>query len=800
MQKESRAARNAALKILLAGSSILAGAFAYAPAAVAQAGASSNDEIVVTARRREESAQDVSISVTALGAQRLEEAGVQDATDLQELAPGLAFTQGSDSRQNAAFNIRGVGQAFGGNLPSVLTYFADVPLDYHGAATFALYDLRSLQVLRGPQGTLFGRNTTGGAVLLVPQAPGGEFDGRVSVTGGDYDTFNFDGAVDLPSIGPFSMRLAANYQSRGGTSTNVFTGEDLDDRNQASWRGFIRFDPGGSFTNDLIIQGMTANEAGSAYVLHAVRPNGSTAGTASSMDRALQQLYGDVSGTAFYFRDQAARGIRNTEANSGGGMDRDIFLAVNTSTLELSDNLTIKNIIGYERLETGYTTDIDGTRTLVNYSQAQLGPPETSLRQISDELQLIGTAFDDRLNWVTGLFYLQSETPGEGFVNGRESLSNFQHTPIPGTDIDGVVHGTATSTVFSLSRNSLDSYDRSYAGYAQGTFAITDQLNFTAGGRYTWDTRRSTFGQMSTINGVTFTCASSTGLPASTPQDQCLRTLNDGFEGYGYTFAVDWHPTEDVMLYATTRRNFKAGGQNFINTLTTGLLSYQPETAIDYEIGIKSDWDFGFLSGRTNIAIYHADYEDMQRQVTANNGGAVSTIIFNAASATIEGFEVESIFHLTDNLDFSLFYNFTDAHYNEFIEPSSGADLSSNGLVGTPERSGGATLRYQQPLGEIGNFVGSISYYAQTDMEVTANQIQNPFINSPSYELFNARIGLQNIAGRGVDISIWGNNLTDEEYIVAGLGLYGTTLGYNSVVYGDPQMFGIDVTYRFPSR
>jgi len=346
----------------------------------------------------------------------------------------------------------------------------------------------------------------------------------------------------------------------------------------------------------------------------------------------------------------------------------------------------------------------------------------------------------------------------------------------------------------------LQQHDKSKAVYAQSDIAIFGGLSLTAGGRYTWDTRASTFGQMNAVAGppaVAFTCASATGLPPTTPQSNCLRTISADFEGYGYTFALNWQVNDNLLLYATTRRNYKAGGQNFINTLVTGLLTYEPETATDVEIGLKSEWQLGGLSGRFNVAAYDAKYDDMQRQVLANTGGAVATVIYNAAGASIKGIELESTLLLTDDLAFDLFYNYTDAGYDNFTDPATGADLSANRLIGTPENSGGATLRYKHQLGGLGEFVGSVSVYARSEMALVANQIQNPFNDSEGYETYSARLGLNNIAGYPVDVAIWGDNLSDEEYQVAALGLYGTTLGYNSAVYGEPRMYGIELKYRF---
>lgn len=760
------------------------------PAAEAEA---PYDTIVVTARRREENIQSVPLAITALSAEGLQKGSVRQSSDLQYVTPGLTFTQGSDSRQNAAFNIRGAGQAFGGNLPSVLSYFADIPLDFHGAAGFGVYDMANVQVARGPQGTLFGRNTTAGAVLFVPQAPTKNLEGFVSGELGNYNLRHVQGALNLPITEALAVRLSGDIVRRGGTTLNLTTGNKLDSRHQESARVFVRWDPAEGIRNDTVAQYLHANEAGVPHILASVRTDGDTAATRSSAYNALYDLYGGPTGAAQYLAAQARRGPRVTQLNFDPRESRSITVVANTTSIDLAENVTLKNILGYERVKTNYSTDIDGTPQDINFSKGNLGVPEYSTRQWSDELQLSGQTSDNRLNWIAGFFWLDSKTPESGFVNGRESLSNLTFRG------DGIPAPSA----YSFSRNSQAIHDKSKAVYAQATYGVTDTIRITGGFRYSWDSRASTTGQMATVVGPggPFLCravrADGTSLPTSTPQDQCLTTIKGKFDDYGYTIALDWQPTPDTLAYATTRRNFKDGGQNFVNTLDTGLLTYQPEIATDYEVGIKQSWNSGGFRGHANVALYLDKYTNMQRQVTVNTGTAVSTLIFNAAKATIKGAEFEASASLA-NFTLSLFYTYTDAKYDRFVDPATGADLSANKFVGTPKNAVGGSLTYRAELGDnLGRLEPTVSFYKPGSYAYNPNQVANPGTFTKTYTLLNARVDWREVGGLPLDIGAFVNNLTDKDYIIAGLGLFGSTLGYNSVVYGAPRTYGLQMTYRF---
>ncbi|MCK9541460.1 MAG: TonB-dependent receptor [Novosphingobium sp.] len=769
-----------------------ADAAAQATAGQDRAVASGTGDIVVTARRREESLQNVPIAITALDSEALQKGAVRQTADLQFITPGLTFTMGSDSRQNSAFNIRGAGQAFGGNLPSVLTYFADVPLDYHGAASFAVFDLENVQVARGPQGTLFGRNTTSGAVVFVPRAPQDTLGGYVTGEIGNYRLRHFQAALNLPITDNLALRLSGDFVHRRGTTLNLTTGNYLDGRNQTAVRAFARWEPAAGIRNDTIVQYLYADETGTPYILKDVRPDGDTAATRSSMDKALYDLYGGPTGTAQYLAAQKARGPRVTALNRDTAEKRKIAVAVNTTTIELSDGITLKNILGYEWVRTNYFTDIDGTPQQVNYSSAMFGVPEFETSQWTDEIQLIGKGLGGRLDWIAGFFFLDSKSPASGFQMGRISESNLSF----------VGDGVPGPSVISTSRNSALIHDTSRALYAQATYDIGSGIKLTGGFRYSWDSRASTTGQMSSLAGINgpYTCSAiksdGTRLPATTPEAQCFTTIKAKFDDYGYTIGAEWKPGADTLLYATTRRNFKDGGQNFINTLDTALLTYKPEIATDYEIGIKQSWLSGGLRGHTNLSLYYGKYDDMQRQVTVNTGTAVATVIYNAAKANIKGAEFETSFSL-DNLTLSLFYNYTDAKYDNFIDPATGADLSANWLVGTPRHAGGGSLTYKADLGEMGSLEPSVSFYASGKFATAANQVVNVGTLVPGYHIVNARLDWREVGGLPLDLGVYVNNLADKDYIVAGLGLYGSTLGYNSVVYGQPRTYGLSLTWRF---
>jgi iron complex outermembrane receptor protein len=552
-----------------------------------EAKATAGDEIIVTARRREENIQSVPVAVTAVTPTVLTEQHIVQASDLQVLAPSLTVTASSVSQgQSGSFNIRGQGQTFGGALPSVITYFAEVPLESQGGAAFGLYDIDSVQVVRGPQGTLFGRNTVGGAVLISPTAPKSEFGGYIDATFGNYGAREFKGAVDVPLGSTLSLRLAGNSVRRDDLTKNL-TGHDFGNRHSDAWRVFLRWEPSTSFRNDLVYNGSYADEHGDAFVLSGLRPD-KTAYIYNGGSRTATTL---VPGSMVAeFQAQQLRGPRVvSDSQEGLGARRNIHLIVNTSTLKFGD-ASLKNIISYERVKVCYGSDLDGVDTrnsvstcfpsTIGTNAGVASDPDVNLRQFTEELQLSGTAFDKMLDYQVGGFLLSASSPG-GLDTFRVNRVTFSPS--------------GQNLLYNLTVNQFA--DKSRGIYTQNTLHLGAERNIsiTAGLRYSWDTREASFGRLvsspQTYNAPpppfsSFGCTlPGVGASPATPATQCYRRLKNDYNGLSYTFGADWKVTPAVLLYATTRHSFKDGGFNTV-VASGNNPAYDPEKATDYEIGL----------------------------------------------------------------------------------------------------------------------------------------------------------------------------------------------------------------------
>ena len=752
-----------------------------APAdAAAETAAPTDGEIVVTARRREENLQDVPIAVTAFSGEQLEHKQITQAADLVQSTPSLQVQPATSQRQSGSVTIRGQGQAYTGVLPSVITYLADVPLDPNGGAAFSTLDLQSAQVLRGPQGTLFGRNTTGGAVLFVPKAPTDEFGGNVSASVGNYGLFDIRGALNIPVTDTLAVRVAGQSVKRSGFTDNIFNGKALDDQDFYALRAFIRWEPVDGFKNDLIVSTLRADENGTAFILHDIVNNGRSGytyqGGALRTQLALQQ----------------ARGPRVVNSNEDLGAKRRMFFLANTTSYEITPDVTVRNIFGYQRIKACYGSDLDGSPVPFNIStcfpnrfQQAFGRPienETDLRQFTNEFQLVGNAFDNRLDWIVGGFFLSSKTPG--------SLDRFRFHRI----------GKSAGTV-SFASTIVD--DQSKALFAQGTFQILDNLKATAGFRYTWDKRAlSTGTYRSTNEGATYTCAAPS-IPgqthaASDPIDRCFTVFHGKFSDYGYTFSLDWQANRDLLLYATTRRGYKSGGFNTISASDPSLTSFDPEVFTDYELGVKKDFRGGPVTGRFNASIFYGDYTNIQRSYNALINGAVTPIIRSAAAANMWGAELEAQVNFGDHFELSGFYSHLDYSYKKgtYTQPLTGQDISSSLFQAVADNSGSATVRAYGDLADGSELSASLTLYATSAIAFTSDTVNNPHAIAPGYTTWSANLSLREAFGQPMDISLWARNLTDKNYVVGGLGLE-SVLGVTSRIYGEPRTFGATVSYRF---
>jgi iron complex outermembrane recepter protein len=765
---------------------------AYTNAAVAQPasapGAQSTgslEEVMVTARRREESAQSVPISISALDGNQIENLQIDNMENLQTAVPELSVSAASGRPNTPVYGLRGIRptEAIYGQDPTVAVYFADFVLSPAQGSNLGIFDLSSVQVLKGPQGTLFGRNTIGGAILLAPRRPGDEFGGEAMIGFGNYGRTEAQLAVDMPAGDALSLRMVGRMVESDGYQTNRITtgplaGSKLGGEDTRNLRLSSVWDITDSVENYTVFSWDNKDTNGRAAVLQAVNPAS-----------ALRFYNGAPLPSIFDALARAqSRDVTDIESDMRQYDRTDVWSVINTTTAQMGNGMTLKAIAGYRDFDTFSTINLDATQipgilTAGSNVPGVLTAPEqhASLDHTSLEVQLLGTAFDDRLNWVTGVYGYYEE--GFEFSPG-DVLLQLQPTNNPFAQ-----RGDVENT--------------SYSAFAQGTFSLTPKWSLTAGARLNYDKKEMTVSSKNGANCAVRDPVTDVPLPA----DQCYHTMSDTFDQPTGTLSLDYKPTDGVLLYAASRYGYRSGGFNLRAIRGPEYEPFDPETVLDAEIGIKSDWSIGDWGMRTNVATYYQWYDDIQRTVAVTNAvGVPGSAVQNAAKATVFGVELEQTIAPTDDLSLQITYAYTDPKYDEWIQPSTGADLSATPFHFTPEHAGAALLTYTIPMESAGDlrFSAGGSYKSGVWINSLGNILAInatpvsvwPALRQEAYWLFDLGAGWTDVMGTGFDLSAYVKNVTDEEYTLGGIQLY-TTLGLSTKAFGEPRTYGLEVRYQF---
>jgi iron complex outermembrane recepter protein len=773
--------------------------FVYAQTAddqnVAAASADGGD-IIVTARRREETIQDVPISVSALSGDQLARSGVTDVQGLQYRTPSLSITSSQSQRNTVAFSLRGQRtqetQLF--TDPPVGTYFGEVvqPRPYGFGKAF--FDLQSVQVLKGVQGTLFGRNMTGGAVLVEPAAPVlGEVSGELRGQYGNYNMWNVQGIINLPVGDTFALRMAAKTHERDGWARDV-SGLRLDNQNYDTFRVSALWEPSDRISSLTMFDWYKSEETGTAAFLTSIR----LPSVLSNYENL--RLGGLITANvpAQFAEAQALFRERpytlNIGAGKGGNLDvfggpyEDIknWGIQNKTTFQLSDNLTLKNIFGYRKVRRDMVQDYDGIPAFL------ITPYQFSRSEnISEELQLQGNAFDNRLTFIIGAYYFQ-----EKGIDG--SLANT----LPELNMAGAgLNPRTTPASLFVTANPGEGYSRTAAGFIAGTFKLTDQLSISGGLRYNYDKRKITVSPSqpnlpNSAGGVgrcSFDIDASTPGLQTVPIEQCSFTNEKSFKEWTYDGTIQYEPSDQVTLYASYRHGFRAGGFSTRATSFVSLQPFLPEFVNEYEIGMKTSTPVGTGRLTTSTAIFRQDGSDVQKQRATFVDGNVFTIIDNTAKQRNEGGEFEATLGF-DEFSLNAFYSYTKVKILEgaVVNNIYGPEIAQRGV---PKHQVGATGTFSPPIDEsVGKLNMILNWTWRSEMFLDDFETEG---RQQPYSLINARIELNDIGRTGLSAAVFGNNLTNERYRIGVLGLMAEGLGFQSSVYGEPRMYGVELGYRF---
>ncbi|RMB12256.1 TonB-dependent receptor [Eilatimonas milleporae] len=744
---------------------LLTSALALATAGAVSAGASAQDgqssqesnvdfsleEVVVTAQRRIETVQDVPIAVSAFSANDLSNRQVFDTKDLLQFVPNVFVDNNTGLGTANTFFIRGLGntESVATFDPPVGTYVDDVFIARQNANNFALFDVERVEVLRGPQGTLFGRNTTGGAVNVVLAKPREEFGGFAEIGYGRFDRVMARASVDVPINDRILTKFSGYYMTDDGFVTNTTTGERLNDQEAFGLRAAAQIKLNETATWDISVD---YSEDDFANILNTEDPE---TGRRVSSSGFSKNEPSPLSGLLTGFKGTLPHGNRIEAAN-----------VTSRFTLDLEDS-TLEIITGYRDLNQDFAIDFfNGPAEFGGFTIANQGKHN----QFTQEIKLDGSLADGKLDYVAGFFYFKDD--------------NF-------TDFGDVFAlNLPTGTIpLVLADRIIENDTEALALYAQVDYNITEEFTFTAGIRYTDETKDFSIDDNRPGGNLNDVSLEQEGIP-----------LEQVAKKWTPRFALQYTPNDDMMFFASATRGFKSGGWNARGTTPDELLPFGPETVWSYEGGLRSEWFDNRL--RFNATAFYTDVTDFQTPAAfPRDNGALAFLTRNFADLEVKGIELELTAVPTDGLTIFTTLGLQDAEqtpdadappFDEFGVRSvlqQQADclagdqsacgqgiVLADGSIADPTRAPDVTLAagftYEHPIGpDGGRLITNASgiYVTEHCITTDCDEVNLPFTFADDRILVNAGVGYQAPDDR------WGiflecNNCFEAEYNTAVLG------------------------------
>lgn len=739
------------------------------------------EEVVVTAQRREERLQEAPIAITAFSSAALEAYGADNMLDISEFTPNFTAVNTTSSNHNIAASIRGIASSEPALAqdPKVGFYLDGVYLAKNSGAVFDVGELQRIEVLRGPQGTLYGKNTTGGAINLITAKPSGEFGLRQQLTFGNRGRMIAKTGLDLPAIGSVAARLSYLKSEHDGlagnhnpnTAVRAFGTEDTE-----AYRIALRWQPSDGFTADYAYDRTDAESVAKAQQLSHVNPAYANAVVVTSLDPFIVQ---PVNPFQQILDAGAVSGKRRLGSFSLDAVQPEhVTLEGHNLTLSLLlDDIELRSITGYREYRSVAKPGLRGASDFDGGDWAEpifhLGTPASNgvrkrQKQFSQEFQLIGNLLDERLLYTAGVYYFEED--GRESSNQWNALIFLPAGTIPGLDFDGLYR---QELILGPPPGGLgESYsidNESWAVYGQATYIplwLERRLSVTLGLRYTEDKRSAR------ILDATPNWAASEKWSNLTPSLTLEYTLNDSVNAYAKVSSG----------YNAGSYPVRASSQEAFN------LTVDEETVTSFELGLKSDWLDRRL--RFNAAAFLYDYDDLQ----VSDFQAGSTILVNAGKARISGFEFELTAIPWPGLTASLNYGYLDYEYREF--EVGGVDVSDQARPPyAPRHTASGSLEYQFDPWAFGQWV------LRADVSHTSGYHFDPFNfqydAADERTLLNGRIALRDMplaAGR-LQLALWGKNLTNEAYRDFGVDF--GDLGFAVNTWGELRSYGIDIIYEY---
>ena len=753
------------------------------PATVGAADNDSVQEIVVTARKRDETLQTVPLSLTAITGAQLKLQSITTVFDLQQQVPSLFIQPAYDDPNSIVITLRGRKQDDATLVSDASISFSvdgiNVPRTLGMQGEFL--DLNRVEVLRGPQGTLYGRNATGGAIALYTNDPTDKLEGSLDVTGGNYGAWDVIGIANVPLIGDtLDARFVAEDGSHGGYAHNS-TGSPLAWERSQNFRAKLRWKVNDSW-NAVFGTHYEASKAGPfEFNLSGLTPanfnnNGLPEGgllaleeqaeTGLPIDQAVARLRSFLGNEHYSLINNSSNPLlpaRSSMSPFSHTERWDVGLNVNG---QLSDDLKFRSITGFQHL---IRSELIGSQTAVTPFVTTYGSSDNYLSQ---EFQLLGDMHS--LNWVTGLYGGMERGGDDNSVNFAPALVG-PNVIINNTDI----------------RNST------LAAFAQATWEFIPSWHLTAGGRFTRDTRAiiandylaPLFSGPATMS-PPYCVVPAPGVELSSTMSQCPREFSDTFTKPTWLVSLDHQVTDNVLLYAKVATGYRSGGQNAggaveVETFAT----VQPESNLEYEVGFKSELFDHRL--RLNVDGYHDKYTNLQistGQVLAD--GTLGTIITNAATAEIQGMEAETDLIVLPGLTVHTGTAFTDAHFVHFVDFTGDR---THEPFSVPRWTASLSGKYVRPM-SLGDLLFELDYDWKSTTVLDGKAVLQSQVTQPAYGLLNGRINLH-VNALDLDVAAFGKNITNKKYWAQAITF--ESLGTNLTDRGAPATFGVEVIKHF---
>ncbi|SKC03366.1 TonB-dependent receptor [Sphingopyxis flava] len=752
------------------------------------------EDIVVTARKVAESAQSLPITVAAFSGAELTKKVVLNVQDLQTVTPGL--TIGAAATAGAPiFAIRGTATELGID-GGVALYMNDVPVISSFTIANAFYDVSTVEVLKGPQGTQFGTNTTGGTISVRTNRPTDRFEGYVKGGYGNYNRRELEGMINLPVNDVLGFRFAGNYVKRDGYVKNPIAAggapKEFSSEDHYSARGTMSLNSG-PVNSVLILDYFNRDEEPIAQIPVAFGP------TPTGVNLTNLGAQTGTRKTIFVGADPS--GVRKPFFGKAK-----LFGLEHLLEIELSDSLSLRNVVGYRHEDTDTSEESSGTTITQVHTTGS-----TKNDQWTDDLTLRYTGLDGRIRASLG-----------GYFSQRDKSQGLNSAVVQGVYLT-FFNAPLVTEIHTFERAKF----KSKAVYFNSDFDITETLSVTGGFRYNWDRIKSA-GSRASGNGVLATYGYNFYPTATIPCSAnaftgfvdfdlatCSGTRSASFRAPSWMFAVTNKFNSDVLAYAKISHGYLAGGLNFT---IREVPAFKPEKTTMMEAGVKADWSVGGRPIRTNVAIYHGKTSDKQVFYNFNyDDGSAGFGVFNAAKLSVYGADFEMRFSPVDRLTLDASYNYIHSKFDKFLFPAVGGngdgqtgttlvpatDLSNSTPAQTPEHQFNVAASYEWPLDpSAGTVTSTISGYytskiTQTNVfppyNATFGQVYNTI---DGYFTANASLNWENVMGSPISAQLWVRNLFDKNYIVY-RGTQFQAFGYSTVIYGAPRTYGASATFRF---